>query len=143
MRAGDHGTDHGIMTVVSPALDTWITPAQLHMSLQLLSSAGRLAISTVGAPGTQGAAVAGMQGIGVSTPKAAAVAAATIGLAGLWHMPNGIMFIKGTWSMIVAAGTPPAIVRLLGKTTIALGAAPKLHCNCAPITTCNAIVPLD
>lgn len=51
---------------------------------------------TVGAPGTQGAGVAGTQGIGVSTPIAAAVAAATVGLDGDWHMPNGGMFIMGT-----------------------------------------------
>ena len=42
-----------------------------------------------------GAAVAGRQGIGVRTPSAAAVAAATIGLAGLEHMPNGATFTIG------------------------------------------------
>jgi len=41
---------------------------------------------TVGAPGTHGATVAGMHGIGVSTPIAAAVAAATIGFAGDMHI---------------------------------------------------------
>jgi hypothetical protein len=49
----------------------------------------------VAEPGDQGAAVAGMQGCGVKVPEAAAVAAATIGLAGLWHMPKGAMFISG------------------------------------------------
>ncbi|MNN95372.1 hypothetical protein D3C81_2141630 [compost metagenome] len=52
--------------------------------------------STVGAPpGIHGAAVAGMQGMGVSTPMAAAVAAATVGLARLWHMPKVGMFTSG------------------------------------------------
>jgi hypothetical protein len=36
-----------------------------------------------------------MQGCGVKTPEAAAVAAATMGLAGLWHRPKGAMFIIG------------------------------------------------
>jgi len=50
---------------------------------------------TVAAPGAQGALVAGMQGIGVSTPDAAAVAEATVGLARDWHMPNGAIFTMG------------------------------------------------
>jgi hypothetical protein len=48
----------------------------------VLFSAGIPPISTVGEPGAQGVVVAGMHGIGVSTPSAAAVAAATVGLAG-------------------------------------------------------------
>ena len=51
-----------------------MTPPQLHISFELSLSAGMPHTSTVGAPGTQGAMVMGMQGIGVSTPKAAAVA---------------------------------------------------------------------
>ena len=68
----------------------------MQLSVELLFSAGMPPINTVGAPGDQGEAVAGMQGWGVKVPKAAAVAAATIGLAGLWHMPKGAMFIIGT-----------------------------------------------
>jgi hypothetical protein len=86
---------HGIMVVAVPGKEMLITPPQLHMHLEVLSSAGILPIMTVGAPGIHGALVAGMQGIGVSTPSAAAVAAATIGLAGELHTPNGIIFIKG------------------------------------------------
>lgn len=37
--------------------------------------------------------------------------------------------------MIVAAGTPPAMTRLTGSTDKVLGAAPKLHCNTAPVVT--------
>ena len=48
------------------------------------------------APGTHGAEVAGMHGMGVNTPIAAAVAAATAGFAGDMHMPNGMMFAIGT-----------------------------------------------
>jgi hypothetical protein len=73
-----------------------ITPAQLHMHLDVLSSIGCPPSITVGAPGTQGAEVAGMHGIGVNTPIAAAVAAATVGFAGDMHMPNGMIFAIGT-----------------------------------------------
>jgi hypothetical protein len=54
-----------------------------------------LAIITVGLPGTQGAAVAGTHGMGVSTPMAAEVADATVGLARLVHMLNDGMFTMG------------------------------------------------
>ena len=72
-----------------------MTPAQVHINCDTLSKVGKFAKSTVGAPGTHGDIVIGMQGIGVSTPNAAAVAAATIGLAGDWHIPKGMMFSIG------------------------------------------------
>jgi hypothetical protein len=87
---------------------------------------------TVGEPGTQGDGVIGMHGIGVSTPKAAAVAAATCGLAGDMHMPNGMMLTIGTWSMMLAAGTLDVLTNLIGSTTRLLGAMPMVHINCAP-----------
>ena len=73
-----------------------ITPAQMQLSVEVLFKAGALHSRTVGDPGTHGAGVAGMHGMGVSTPKAAAVAAATMGFDGDWHMPNGGIFIMGT-----------------------------------------------
>lgn len=60
-----------------------MTPPNEHISLDELLSAGMLAIITVALPGVQGAAVIGVQGIGVSTPSAAAVADATAGFAKL------------------------------------------------------------
>lgn len=86
---------YGIWVLVWPGLVIVITPAQLHMQTDMLSSAGWPAISVWGAPGVQGELVAGMQGCGVSTPNAAAVAAATCGLATLIHIPNGMMFTNG------------------------------------------------
>lgn len=83
------------MTVSSPGMTKLMTPAHMHMLVEVLSSVGMLPNITVGAPGTQGETVAGMQGIGVRTPMAAAVAAATIGFAGDMHMPNGIIFTIG------------------------------------------------
>ena len=110
----------------------------MQFSMQLLSSAGMLAISTFGAPGIHGAGVAGMHGAGVGVPNAAAVAAMTAGLAGAEHGPNGMMFTSGAWSMMFASGVCVS-VRLTGRTTSELGAMPKLHFNIAPMQTCNAM----
>jgi hypothetical protein len=101
------------------------------MHLDELFNAGKVPTITVGDPGTHGAAVTGMQGIGVSTPRAAAVAAATIGLAIDWHIPNGSILSIGLLSMILAKGM--AVVTLfIGSTIKALGATPKLHFRLAP-----------
>jgi|SRR5471030_56802 len=111
-----------------------MTPAHEHISLLLWFKAGRLPINTVGAPATHGPAGIGMQGIGVSTPSAAAVAAITIGFDGLAHRPNGGTLTMGAKSMMVAAGVPVR-TRLAGNTTSVDGAAPKLHCMTAPAQT--------
>jgi len=81
----------------------------------------------VGAPGAHGAGKTGTQGIGVSTPSAADVAAATVGFANDEHIPNGGTFTIGLLSMMLAATGPPVMVRFCGKTIRLLGAAPKLH----------------
>ena len=52
-------------------------------------------ISTVGEPGVQGAGITGIQGIGVITPIAAAVAEATVGFASEEHMPKGGILAMG------------------------------------------------
>jgi hypothetical protein len=98
-----------------------------------------LPMSTVGAPGTHGAGVDGTHGMGVNTPRAAAVAAATVGFDGDEHIPNGMMFTSGLLSMIFASGVLVS-TWLAGKTTRLLGAAPKLHWSIAPILTCSAIL---
>jgi hypothetical protein len=74
------------------------------MHLLVLLRAGKFAIVTVAEPGAHGPAIIGVQGIGVRTPKAAAVAAATAGLAGERHIPKGGIFTKGLLSIIFAAG---------------------------------------
>ena len=101
--------------------------------MEVLFSAGIPPIMQVADPGTQGA-VTGMHGIGVSTPSAAAVAAATVGLAMDMHIPNGGMFTMGAQSMMVAAGAP-AIVLLVGKTLSVEGAMPNEHIIIAPVVT--------
>ena len=68
----------------------------MHMHFEVSFKAGICAMSTMGEPGVQGAVVFGTQGIGVSTPRAADVAEATVGFASELHMPNGMIFTMGT-----------------------------------------------
>ena len=116
-----------------------ITPPQQHWHVEELFNAGRLPIITVGEPGFHGV-VTGMQGIGVRTPRAAAVAAATIGLASDMHTPKGGIFTKGAKSMIVAAGMLAHMTRLVGSTFSVDGAAPNGHIIIPVETTCTPIV---
>jgi hypothetical protein len=80
-----------------------------------------------------------MHGIGVRTPIAAAVAAATIGFAGDMHMPNGMIFTMGMLSMMFASGTSSVMTILVGSTTSELGAIPMVHIMVAPMQTCIGI----
>lgn len=117
-----------------------ITPPQVHMHFELLFKAGKLLIKTVGEPGAQGATVAGMQGMGVSTPKAAVVAVATTGFVMVLQSPKVGIFTSGAWSMIVAARGPEVFTGgPLGITDKTLGRVPKEHCIVAPMQTCRAI----
>ena len=125
----------GIIVLTVPAVEKAIAPPHMQMHLDVLSSAGILAINTVGAPGIQGVTVMGMQGIGTSTPNAAAVAAATTGFAIELQTPNGKILSIGTWSMILAAGGPSASTLLSGKTTKADGATPNVQVISAPMET--------
>lgn len=112
----------------------WITPPQLHINFELFCNAGWPPTSTVGEPGAHGAAVTGTQGIGVSTPSAAAVAAATCGLAGQLHIPNGMTLTIGALSMMDAAGVPD-MTQAVGSTFSEEGATPNEHCSMAPVVT--------
>ena len=104
------------------------------MHFDVAVATGRFPHRTVGDPGTHGLTVTGTHGIGVSTPSAAAVAAATVGLASEVHSPNGKMLTIGTVSVIVANGTLLASVRLAGSTTSDDGATPNEHISSAPLT---------
>jgi hypothetical protein len=99
----------------------------VQFSFDVLFRAGFLLIITVAEPGAQGAGVTGMQGMGVSTPCAAVVAAATWGFANDEHMPKGMILVIGILSMMVPADILPVLTLLLGKSTNVLGAAPKEH----------------
>jgi len=80
-----------------------------------------------------------MQGIGVNAPMAAAVAAATMGFAMLWHIPKGIIFTMGTLSAIVARGIADMVLAV-GRTFSVEGAIPKEQVIIAPPVTHNPII---
>src|SRR5664279_5597860 len=103
-RGIDPGRRHPVVVVIWPACVIEIVPA--HIQLHVLSevSAGIPPTETVEEPGDHGPAIAGMHGWGVRTPNAAAVAAATCGLAGEVHIPKVAMFVIGTMSWMVATG---------------------------------------
>jgi len=79
--------------------------------------------------------VDGTQGIGVRTPRAAAVADDTVGFAIDEHIPQDGMFTNGEMSCIVAAGFPPIISFVWEVTLSDAGTVPKEHCTMAPVTT--------
>src|SRR5690349_2886173 len=101
-------------------------PPQLHMSWQLTSTAGMARLIVGGVPGIQGEVAMGTQGIGVSTPRAAAVAAATVGLAIEVQAPNGGTLATGAKAEMLAEGTAGVTIEPVGRTTRLAGATPKL-----------------
>jgi hypothetical protein len=50
-----------------------------------------------------------------------------------------MMFVIGTWSMMLASGTWSVNVLFTGSTTSELGAMPKVHIIDDPMQTCIAI----
>lgn len=86
----------------------------------------------------QSCAVQGIHGMGVRTPSAAAVAAATMGFAGLEHIPKGRIFKNGTWSDFTATGRVE-FTFLSGITMIGVGILPKLHFSKVPWITMGFI----
>jgi hypothetical protein len=84
-----------VSTVICPGCTMVMTPPHIHMHVETAVSAGIFPTNTVGDPGTQGVTVAGMQGMGVRTPIAEAVAEATVGLEGVIHIPNGGILTMG------------------------------------------------
>lgn len=129
------------MTLVCPGLSTEIDPPHVHNSLQLLLTIGIEPSSTAGTPGNHGAAVAGTHGIGVRTPNAAAVAAATVGFDGEVHMPNGGTFTIGAKCELLADGTAGVTIVVLGITTRFDGATPNVHIIVAPMQTAMPMWP--
>jgi hypothetical protein len=109
-------------------------PAHMHMHLLSLVSMDFPPAEMVGAPGIHGPVVAGTQGIGVSTPSAAAVADMTVGFVGDLHTPKEAMLVMGAKSIVVAAGLLSTIT-VPGSTLSGTGAAPMLHWIKAPVAT--------
>ena len=102
---------------------TEITPPHVHISFDVLFSSGFLHTITVGAPGIQGATIAGTQGAGLNTPSFAAVAAMTAGLLGALHMPK----VGNLLSMMVAMFMFMPFTVCWEETGSGQGAAPNAH----------------
>lgn len=100
------------------------------------------ATSTVEEPGAHGAVVTGMQGMGVKTPKAAAVADATDGFAIELHIAKGMIFSIGTLSMMLAMGGV-VMTFFFGRTVKERGAVPKLHLIIALLHTIRPIYSIS
>ena len=96
---------------------------------------------TLVAPGVQGDVVTGTQGMGVSTPIAAAVAEATVGLAGLEHMPNVGMLTIGANAWMFAAGVSQVTGVPVGTTVRGTGTGGIAieHEIIAPVLTSGGI----
>jgi hypothetical protein len=112
-----------------------ICPPQIQEHVDELLRAATPPILTVEQPGDQGAGVTGIQGMGVRTPNADAVAAATIGFSIEVQVPNGIIFTNAALSVIFAHGVIDMTL-LTGSTVKEDGALPKEHWVTAPLTTC-------
>ena len=108
----------------------------MHMHLLSIVTQGFPPINTV--PPVH-ICVEGMQGWGVSTPIAAAVAAATCGFARLEHIPQGLMFAIGAASVICSIGLPSAITVALFVDVSVAGVVPNVHMHDAPVTTIGTI----
>jgi hypothetical protein len=99
-------------------------------------------IITVGLPGSHGASVIGRQGPCVTAPKLEAIIAATAGLAGLLHIPNGTIFTKGTLLSMLAKGMKVATTWLTGNTFNGEGVRPIVHLSWAPSDNKKLIVKI-
>ena len=115
----------------------------VHMQLHVESDVNKLLspIAMACDPGDHGDVTTGRHGCGVSTPCAAAVAAATCGFTCVLHIPNGAMFTMGMKSITVAIGAVPLLVWLVGSTVSELGDSPSLHWRFAPFATTFDMCP--
>ena len=102
-------------------------PPYEHISLQSCVRQGFPPIMMAGFVGIHVPAGTGVQGWGVRTPKAAVVAAATVGLASDVHRPKGPTFVMGAQSCIVAAGFPSVSTTDCDVTFMGAGAVPKVQ----------------
>ncbi|GHT88314.1 hypothetical protein FACS1894113_0460 [Alphaproteobacteria bacterium] len=109
-------------------------PPKAHIHIFPFMTTAPVASSTVGLVDTQGDAITGTHGIGVKTPSAAAVAAATAGLAGHEHIPKHAILSIGTKLVMLATGKLQARTLFKGRMLSGPGATPNEHLHTAPFT---------
>lgn len=117
-----------VVAITSTGATGLTSPPQAHMHLLCIVASGTSMKDSNSLGGAQGSTTTGTQGIGVSTPSAAAVAAITSGFSMLLHIPKLGMFTSGAISSIVAVSSP-MISGLPGSGSAwkGIGASPKLH----------------
>lgn len=123
------------MVRTGPGTRTWTTPPYAHMHIAPCASTGWPPTIVRGALGVHVPVVAGTQGMGVSTPSAAAVAAATCGFASDVHIANVGTFTRGAASAMVATGRPSTRTRGVGSATSVAGAVPNEQVTVADVVT--------
>ena len=125
------------MTEVCPGALTVITPPHEHEHCDESSRAATPPIVASDDPGVHGLST-GTHGCGVSVPEAAAVAAATCGLASDVQSANG-----GTLLGATSVTTPAAAVADTSAPEAAKvdGAVPNEHCSVAPVHTWLGMEP--
>ncbi len=101
-----------------------IEPVQVQLHFESSVRAFCSLMVTTDDPGDHGDVVTGMQGCGVRTPCAAAVAAATWGFAWVLHIPNAAMLTIGIKSLTVAPFLSSPVVPLVGSTVNEAGEVP-------------------
>ncbi len=122
------------MTVNCPGDIIFITPPHIHIHLSPIFKAGKFPHKTFGDEGIHGLTVIGIQGIGVKTPKAAVVAAKTVGFARLVHIAKGEILIIGANPIIFPIGRFDAKTLSIGKNLTGIGDIPKEHTHIPPVT---------
>src|ERR1700760_5095041 len=92
---------------------------------------------TLAAPGIHGDVVTGTHGAGVNAPSLAAVAAATVGLDIVPHIPNVGMLTMGANAWMLAAGVSQVTGVPMGMTASGTGTGgmAKEHVIIAPLLT--------
>jgi hypothetical protein len=124
-----------------PGLEIVITPPHAHVVVHPACSAGCPSTMTLVAPGVHGAEVTGMHGAGVNAPNFAAVAAATVGLDIVPHIPNVGMFTIGANAWMLAAGVSHVTGVPMGTTASGTGTGgiANEHVIIAPLLTRGGI----
>ena len=112
-----------------------ICPPQAQVHLDSIDAAGMPITVTLAAGGAQGAGTTGMQGIGVSTPIAADVAAETCGFDIDVHIAKGMMLVIGTIMFVVRTGMFIELAWFIGTTDTGDGAVPNEHWQVVPCVT--------
>ncbi len=115
-----------------------IVPAHAHIHWQSCVNKGLPSINSA-LPDAIHDDVCGTQGCGVSTPSAAAVAAATCGFARDVHIPKDGMFTPPAASIMVAIVFPSHICVGALVAVNWHGAVPKVHISVAPVVINIAI----